>query len=70
MGFSSLRSFISLQTVLILGLIVIFFTPPVALAQSFCGPVTVTNFNGPNGLNSTAQGTVTVTPALTLPRSG
>jgi hypothetical protein len=42
------------------------FYPPVALAQSFCGPVTVTNFNGPNGSNSTAQGTVTVTPGINV----
>lgn len=49
MVFSSLRSFISLQTVLILGLMVIAFPPPFAVAQNFCGPVTAINFNGTNG---------------------
>jgi uncharacterized repeat protein (TIGR03803 family) len=49
MGFTSLRSFISLKTVVILVLVIGVFAPIPALAQSYCGPVTTVNFNGLNG---------------------
>jgi uncharacterized repeat protein (TIGR03803 family) len=54
MGRSSFRSLISLHAVLLLGLMVIAFPPSSAVAQSFCGPVTVINFNGTNGANPLA----------------
>lgn len=49
MRLSYLRSFLSLQGILFLGLVITAFQPTRAGAQSFCGPVTVVNFNGING---------------------
>ena len=44
-----LRSFLALQAVLFLGLVITAFHPIPVSAQNFCGPVTLVNFNGING---------------------
>jgi uncharacterized repeat protein (TIGR03803 family) len=49
MGLSHLRSFLALQAVLFLGLVITAFHPVPASAQNFCGPITLANFNGING---------------------
>jgi uncharacterized repeat protein (TIGR03803 family) len=49
MRLSHLRSFLALQAVLSLGLVIIAFHPIPVSAQNFCGPVTLVNFNGING---------------------
>jgi uncharacterized repeat protein (TIGR03803 family) len=46
---SHLRSFLALQAVLFLGLVITAFHPIPVSAQNFCGPVTLVNFNGTNG---------------------
>ena len=49
MRLSHLRSFLALQAVLFLGLVITAFHPLRVSAQNFCGPVTLVNFNGING---------------------
>jgi uncharacterized repeat protein (TIGR03803 family) len=46
---ASLRSVLSLQAFLIIGLLNIAFFSTAASAQNYCGPVTVVNFNSTNG---------------------
>ena len=49
MRLSHFRSFLALQAVLFLGLVITAFHPIPVSAQNFCGPVTLVNFNGING---------------------
>jgi uncharacterized repeat protein (TIGR03803 family) len=49
MRLSHLHSFLALQAVLFLGLVITAFHPIPVSAQNFCGPVTLVNFNGING---------------------
>jgi uncharacterized repeat protein (TIGR03803 family) len=49
MRLSHLRSFLASQAVLFLGLVITAFHPIPVIAQNFCGPVTLVNFNGING---------------------
>jgi hypothetical protein len=49
MRLSHLRSFLALQAVLFLGLVITAFHPIPVSAQNFCGPVTLVNFNAING---------------------
>ena len=60
MGLSYLRSFLPLEAVLFLGLVITAFHPALVSAQSFCGPVTVANFNGINGQYPAAGVTVSL----------
>src|SRR5246500_2254191 len=45
----ALRSFLRLQAILLVGLVITALHPAPAGAQSFCGPTTPINFNGSNG---------------------
>jgi len=59
MGLLSFRWLTSLQATLFLGVVAMALLPRPSVAQSFCGPVTVINFNGTNGQYPAAGVTIT-----------